>query len=75
MRGKCGAHRSHAKAAKVRPFNEARALCAGNVAAESEATRGPTVEPFNEARALCAGNGPRYNPRHTRLLSQHCERS
>ena len=37
------------------PFNEARALCAGN------GVRNPFVEIvtdiFNEARALCAGNG------------------
>ena len=36
------------------PFNEARALCAGNGKNSSLKRRG--LKAFNEARALCAGN-------------------
>ena len=54
MRGKWRCSPTHAPSGSC-SFNEARALCAGNV-------RRSTPEParhdtFNEARALCAGNG------------------
>ena len=38
------------------PFNEARALCAGNVLVQGVLRKEETS--FNEARALCAGNVP-----------------
>ena len=44
----------------MRAFNEARALCAGNVVhAAHMAQHRPA---FNEARAFCAGNGAAEQP-------------
>ena len=53
MRGKL-AHGPNAKLSPAIPFNEARALCAGNCAYDN-ATFYLQIA-FNEARALCAGN-------------------